>query len=211
MTDGLPRRVRPTGLDGVVNQLRTQPGMASGRSKSLRPVPPRAATQQQPDSTAPDELGRLSVNWNTSDPATDLASRRHFISSWPSTFDSNGTSVGLNPGGDDGGIYFFVPGIYAVNIILEAAGIGESAADCSIRFQATIRDTPDSFELFDVGSRGGDLGGTSGEAPSPGASRIVYSAGGGVAAGGVGFDIVTMNLDPAVTIVWVLATVQQIA
>lgn len=214
MTTEPPRRLRPSGAARAKTILTQTRGAqsAQGSTGSARPVPDRPRSKDyQPRGLAPDRLGRLSVNWFTNDAATDLPTRRHNITSWPSTFDSNGTQIGLNPGGDDGSIYFFSPGVYAVNLILEATDIGGSAADCSIRFQAQIWDTPDSAEIFDVGSRGGDMGGAPGEAPSPGASRVIYSPGGGVDGGGMSFDIVTVNLDPLVVTVWVLATVQQIA
>lgn len=47
MIDGLPRRVRPTPGQGVRNQMKTQPGMAGGRSKSLRPAPAPVRNPQQ--------------------------------------------------------------------------------------------------------------------------------------------------------------------
>lgn len=207
----VPRRLTLSGADKVgVIADRAAPGSHRGNTNWSKPPVAKTPTPQS-GSAGTASLGRLSVNWHTNDPATDLASRKTTITSWPSAFDDSGISIGLNPAGDDGSIYFFTEGVYAVNLILEASDIGGSSADCSIRFQATIRDTPDSFEIFDVGSRGGDMGGSPGEAPSPGASRVVYSEGRGVAGGGVGFDIATVNLDPLVTTVWVLATVQQIA
>jgi hypothetical protein len=211
----VPRRLRPTQAERLKTRLNATPGLAEGQSRTLRPVQPRggASRSQQPVS----QTDRLIVNWTNTLAGGTVASfftgSNYNITSWPYIVDSSGSSVGLNPAGDDGGIYLFEPGVYACNIILEAADIGNAASNCVIRFQFQTWDVPGIVvqgAVIDVGSRGGD-GPYPAGAPSPGTSFVFYSDGGGVDGGGLSFNFQIAHLDPAVTFVWVIASVQRLS
>lgn len=210
-----PRRIPPTPQQRA-NRILTQTRgahSAQGAVPAARPVSSQdRARLYNPAGLGPGQMGRLTVNWFTGTPSTTLAAHAYDIAAWNSTFDSNGTQAALNPGGDDGGIYFFTPGVYAVNLLLEVAGISAAPVNCQIRAACTVWDVAaDSGEVFDVAVTGLAESSTLGWSPSPGASRIFYSPGGGVAGGGVTFQILQANIDPALATVWVLATVQQLA
>lgn len=152
---------------------------------------------------------RLVVNWYSNSPniTTDLPGSQHQISSWPSVFEQSGTAVGLNPAGDDGNVYLFEPGVYAVTMTLEVGN--NDGAGGLIRLWSQVFDTTYSTSPFDVAFKDGDYVFPYGF--SAGTSQVFYSEGGGVAAGGIAFGFGYTGVSNTWGQVWVEARIQRIS
>jgi hypothetical protein len=155
---------------------------------------------------------RITLQWFTDDIESDAPG---YIPAWPGgmggAFDSFGSSVLLNPGGDDGRVYLFGEGVYAATLSIQTQ---HSTADPTQIVSAALQwfDAPDGEDVAVILPGGVP---NRGDTNNPGVSRTAYSEGRGVAGGGLKVYVDAVDgpgtgLNTALGHVWVTLLVQRI-
>lgn len=197
----VPRRLQQSGADrmGIVAD-RAAPGSHRGVTQWSKPPTAKTPTPQTAAESlvAPD---RLTTFANIS--AGSLTGTSHNIGAWDGSFDVVGNGIGLNSP-DDGGIYLFDEGIYAVTASLRVDATGATSAGSVMHLAMSSSEINLTPEAIWHGANE-----VAGNTSLPVSTVVQYAPGHGLS-GGLFPLLFYPSVDPAVTGVSVSISVTRV-